>query len=943
MPRSGPVSSLSRAFVGRDDELSALQDAWRQGGATRVVSSAAGVGKSRLVRELGSWALTNGGVVLTGRCSPTGRDVPLRPWREALLSAARAGRRPGAGLEMFLPALARVVPEWGAAAADGSPLVLGEAVLRLTSSWATSGAATVVIEDLQWADPESLAVLEYVADNLVGAPVLVIATLRDGEAGIGADLAADLVARRAALPIRLEPLTDEEVLAVAASCLEGDELPAGVGPTLVSRCDGVPFLVEEMVATAVRSGWDTVGDGVPGSVAASVSTRLDDLPPPARPLLLAAALLGRNFDWTLAAATSRVPEDEATELLRLAVRAQLVDVEGAGFRFRHALTRDAVVATALPAEQAVMAARALDAITAIDPDLPGERCSLAADLAAVAGQPERAAELWLHAAERALAEGSLASAESLAGRARTSGRGDARVAADRVLLRVSALTGQTDRATALGRELLATSVDAHDRADVHLVLGSAVLSAGQWDEAEANASAARALASADPARIARADALAAHAAMGRVEPDVAVTLARSALDAARLTGQPAVECEALEVIGRAERGRDVDAAAAAFDQALEVATGAGLRLWRVRAMQELGTIDMFHSLSPDRLVAARRMAVEAGALAMAAVIDLQLGALHEERGDVTAALDAARRSEEASRRWRLSTLPMSLAVQAFVHAQLADRPAAEAAIEAALATGDDRPHIEARAAGNVRAVLDILGGDLVAAARHADHAMASLRAHPGATHTFPGLWALLRTVLDDGGEAARSEVAALPVDTPISRGMVVAADAVAAGRAGDDVGAGAKVAEVAAVFAGPDRAYRRAFVWHLVAPAAHADGWGEPIRWLRESLATFEGTGHDALAARCRALLKELGAPVPRKGRGEAAIVPPALAALGITAREADVLALVATGATNREVGARLFISTRTVDKHVERLLQKSGATRAGLADLARLAGLLST
>ena len=135
-------------------------------------------------------------------------------------------------------------------------------------------------------------------------------------------------------------------------------------------------------------------------------------------------------------------------------------------------------------------------------------------------------------------------------------------------------------------------------------------------------------------------------------------------------------------------------------------------------------------------------------------------------------------------------------------------------------------------------------------------------------------------------------------------------------------------------------AHHRAYLRQIVAPAAHADGWGDPIAWLRESLATFEASGHDALAARCRVLLKELGAPVPRKGRGDTAAVPPALAALGITSREADVLALVATGATNREVAERLFISTRTVDKHVERLLQKAGTTRAGLADLAEQAGL---
>ena len=67
------------------------------------------------------------------------------------------------------------------------------------------------------------------------------------------------------------------------------------------------------------------------------------------------------------------------------------------------------------------------------------------------------------------------------------------------------------------------------------------------------------------------------------------------------------------------------------------------------------------------------------------------------------------------------------------------------------------------------------------------------------------------------------------------------------------------------------------------------------------------------------------------------------LAELGITAREVDVLVLVAGGATNREVAERLFISLRTVDKHVERLLQKTGATRRGLAAIGRDAGLLDT
>ena len=79
-------------------------------------------------------------------------------------------------------------------------------------------------------------------------------------------------------------------------------------------------------------------------------------------------------------------------------------------------------------------------------------------------------------------------------------------------------------------------------------------------------------------------------------------------------------------------------------------------------------------------------------------------------------------------------------------------------------------------------------------------------------------------------------------------------------------------------------------------------------------------------------------APVPRR-RGDS-VVPPELAALGITSREVDVLTLVASGLSNKEAAERLVISVRTVDKHVERLLMKAGTNRAGLIDLANRAGL---
>jgi hypothetical protein len=97
-------------MVGRDAEFGALCDAWRATAGFVKVSGGAGMGKSRLTREFGTWARARGAVVLTGRCAPTAVDVPCRPLREALLAAARSGRRPGEDLGPFVPAR-RLTPQ----------------------------------------------------------------------------------------------------------------------------------------------------------------------------------------------------------------------------------------------------------------------------------------------------------------------------------------------------------------------------------------------------------------------------------------------------------------------------------------------------------------------------------------------------------------------------------------------------------------------------------------------------------------------------------------------------------------------------------------------------------------------------------------------------------------------------------------------------------------
>jgi DNA-binding CsgD family transcriptional regulator len=188
---------------------------------------------------------------------------------------------------------------------------------------------------------------------------------------------------------------------------------------------------------------------------------------------------------------------------------------------------------------------------------------------------------------------------------------------------------------------------------------------------------------------------------------------------------------------------------------------------------------------------------------------------------------------------------------------------------------------------------------------------------------YNGLHALLLAV-DDAphARAAAAGVAATPVLDAVARHYGTLARAVLAGRSGD---AGSAVSHFATADAGLTGApWLRRLGRRLVAEAAIRDGWGEPSTWLHDAHAFFSGTAPD-VARGCRSLLRHSGLPLPRAGSDE---VPPALADRAITLREADVLVLVARGLSNREIAARLHLSPRTVEKHVERLMGKTGTSR---------------
>ena len=252
----------------------------------------AGIGKSRLAAELAVEARARGVRVLTGRAVPASTASPYRPLTEALLQALRGLPFPADDeLAPWRPALRAILPAIAVAEGHGhgdhSPAVRGEAVLQLLRRLAGPAGLLLVLEDLHWADPDTLAVLEYLSDNLSAEPVLCVATCRDEPATAAAELMARLHGRRAAARIALGRLSAGQVAAMVRACLPtaSEDIVARVQ----RLADGVPFLVEESLAAP----------GVPVSFAEAVRARLTDLSEAERLVVHTAALFGRQFDWRL--------------------------------------------------------------------------------------------------------------------------------------------------------------------------------------------------------------------------------------------------------------------------------------------------------------------------------------------------------------------------------------------------------------------------------------------------------------------------------------------------------------------------------------------------------------------------------------------------------------------------------------------------------------------
>ncbi len=949
---------LCPRLIGRDGELQTIGAALEAGRAGRGGSifllGEAGVGKSRLAREAERLAVAHGLRVLWGRSVEGGAAVAYRAIAEALLSALRRDGLPHhePELQPFYRILSRLIPDWrepDAAPVDDSLVLLSEALIRLLRAMGCNAGCLLVLEDLHWADSETLSVLEYLSANAADERLVILATSRPEPSCAALALARSLAAHRVATVVDLARLTPDAVHAMASACLDNADVPDAIDRLLSASADGLPLLVEDLLAEWVGAGalvhaddgWriqHVVGPVVPISFGETVRRRVRLLGRESAQLLQLAALLGRNFDWTLLAPASGWDEDRVLELLHGAVDAQLLAADFSGFRFRHTLTQAAVLEELLPAQRMRQAAHLLALVETAHPPLDAEWCELAAELADAAGNRTKAATLLLDSGRKAFAQGALATAEATLERARVLAPAvDAELQAqiDETLLHVLSEAGKHERVFEVGEALLAAlsrgAAPPLRSADVNLSIARAAVAGSRFVEARQHLEEARRLDS-EGVLEARIGALAANVAIDERRLDDAERLAQAALASAQRLSQPEVACEALVVIGRLARAHDLDRAEDAFGRAESLAEAHALTVWRSRALHELGTIDMFREASPRRLLEARALAMESGALVTAAWVEGELAALFNMRFELDRSLESAKRALEAGRRFRLRGVEaMALLFEAQIYAYRLDRTAMRRTLaELTRVSGGDSAF--SMGSCECRAIAAFLEEDRPTATRELETAMQFARRLP-VTSPSPsfGLWALLQTFDNLNGSQAREDLRrSWAMANPANRGFLAYAQAIDMGRRGQATPAARAVAEGDRFHVPGSWAFHQGR--RLVAEAAIRGGWGEPAGWLGEAEAFFDQNGYQTVASACRSLLRKCGVTSGRPHRG----VPEPFRGHGVTERELEVLAILADGLSNKEIGTRLYLSPKTIEKHVASLMDKLEVrSRAQLATIA--------
>ncbi|MCU1355960.1 MAG: LuxR family transcriptional regulator [Acidimicrobiales bacterium] len=960
-----PDRSSNRGFVGRTQELSAFERAVvsaRDGlPAVLLVSGEAGIGKTTILREGAARCEL---ALHVGRCVQMGGDaIPLAPLADLLRQVDR-GSGGMVGQRAELAPLARwMASDLGDRADTGATLF--SAVLELVALLAQTDAVVIGFEDLHWADAVTLDLFEFLARNLVDEHVVLVGTYRTDQVGSSTERH-----RLAALPrlpnatrLHLEGLGRRDVGACVVNLL-GGAASTQLVDEILARGQGNPFFTEELAAA------HAAGQAIPVVVSDLISADVAALDDPARHVLGVVAAVGRETSHDLLQAVVGLDDEAVESAVRTMLDAHLlvVDRESEAYRFRHALIGEVVYADLLPPQRTRLHRRVAEALREQTTD--------------ALARADRAGELAFHldrAGEHEAAFGALLAAAD---------------AAEQVAPAVA--LAQLERAFELWDEVR-PSLDAQERSrrmwqaaelasgavgnERSVVLARAAFSLGPPPEGEARGH----------ERLARYLWSAGELEASRVEFERAVALLPS-------TG--GVESAPVYAgLGQAElMAGHYELAEQWCVKALEVlgAPHVDISSW-VMARRVQGVV---HSClgDPEGGVVVCREAWRSAPTALGRALATLyycvalLDAGHNEEC-ITVALDAVAQARLSGLDTSYGGYTDALAAEGLIRqgpwAEADDLLVRHADHEGNLPVGVLRvTRVEALLAarrGDPDRARALLG---IAVAQPVDgwH-QAVLDLTIAEVHLALGDWAEATRAAERGGASVASPVVlwtARFAMVAIEAEVELTLDALAGQRPIDVNDVVDRLQQQldnvrAAVAARPARLARdttanlaqaRASLTRLVAP--DPDAWAEAVeRWrdlgdlwwvararLREAEAAATTGAVDRAATSLREahrLASELGAQplltqVEEVSRRTRLSVEPtervilrdtSIDQLGLTAREAEVLVLVADGRTNRQIGTELYISDKTASVHVSNILRKLGVTsRVDAAAVAQRLGV---
>ncbi len=992
----------SAVFVGRGTELAALQAALERASAGHLqgvlIAGDSGVGKTRALHEFRLLAEAAGARWLSGECLALAEgELPYAPITAALRDITEPEDLDE--VAQSAPELARLLPRVGlgrrpdpAESADGYPAASGgefaqalmfEQFLSLLARLSSERPLVLAIEDLHWADGSTRDLLSFLIRNARSQALLVICTYRSDELHRHHSLRPFLAEHKRlgwVELVELQPFTASELRAQVEGILGAPPDP-GFAARLFERSEGNAFFSEVLLAAA--SG----GERFPATIRDALMVRVETLSAPTQKLLRVAASAGRRVSHSLLAAVSELPEPGLSEALREAVGHQVLvqDREHESYAFRHALLAETVYADLLPGERTGLHLALAQALAA-DPELAADADRTAAGELAFHWRACHRLDAALSASVQAGlgAESTCAFAEAsrqfenaleLWDRVDDAGR-LAGMDHPAVLLRAAenaSLNGQADRAMALARSAAAETDAVDDPLRAGLVqerLGHFLWLSGDSEGAIDALRQAIDVLPADPPSVERARVLAGEAKMlmlhGR--PEESRSLCNEAISIARGLGARPEEGQALNTLG-------VDLLVLGGRRQAIEHIGEAKSIAEECALQDLGRAygNLVEALDQDgRLEEAVRLGVEgverlrplgqrgwiAYLLGWVSSELVRLGRLDEAQEFVVMGLETPIEG-------------IDLAVLHCVAAEIAlhrgDLRQARASLDRAERAGGRTTDVMMRAMLTDRsALLGVVGGDPDRTAALVDEAgvgddeyvfytarvyALALRAHAdraeraravGDADTIADASRSGRAIL---GRFERFLAADRWLDSPPAE--TVARSALARAELGrldgppDPDGWDSVAARWRELGFPLDLAYAR---WrHAEAALGAGRGRAGAAEPLREAARLTKAAGASLLAAEIGALARRA-----RIELGEQTEATPHQASahdgepFGLTDRELGVLALVAQGRTNREIGDELFISPKTASAHVSHILSKLEVrSRTEAATVAHRLGLL--